>query len=65
VIGDLLGGLLASEGLRFFAGVEGTEIRMIGAARHAAAAGVDEGERTQRGTVVGAIGGHEVSRKKI
>ena len=31
---------------------------MADAAGNAAVAAVDEGERTQRGTVVGAIGGH-------
>src|SRR5256885_3874830 len=65
VIGDVLGSFLAGEGLRFFAGVKGTEIGMAGASRHAAAAGVGEGGGTQRGTVVGASGGHGVSRKKI
>jgi hypothetical protein len=31
----------------------------------AALAAVRKGERTQRGTVVGAIGGHGISRKKV
>ncbi len=39
-------------------GVEGAEIRMVVAAGNAAVAAVDKHERTQRGTVLGAIGGH-------
>jgi hypothetical protein len=49
MIGDFFGGFLAGESLRFFAGVEGTKIRMANAARHAAAAAVDKGEGTRRG----------------
>ncbi len=64
VIGDLLAGLLASEGLRFLAGVERAEIRMVGAAGNAAVAAVDKHERTQRGTVLGAIGGHGSLQKE-
>ena len=56
VIGDILAGGLASKGLRVLAGVERAEIGMVGAARNAAAAAIDEGERTQVGTVLGAIG---------
>jgi len=56
VIGDILAGLLASEGLRFLSGVERAEIGMVGVAGNAAAAAIDEGERTQIGTVLGAIG---------
>jgi hypothetical protein len=36
----------------------------MGRAGSAALAAVGKGERTQRGTVVGAIGGHGFSRKK-
>jgi hypothetical protein len=39
-------------------GLERAEVRMASAEWNAAVAGVDKGERTQRGTVLGAIGGH-------
>ncbi len=52
VIGDILAGLLASEGLRFLAGVEGAEVRMAVTARSAALAAIGKGERTQRRAVV-------------
>jgi len=39
-----------------FAGVERAEIGMVGAAWNAAASAIDEGERTQIGTILGAIG---------
>jgi hypothetical protein len=64
VIGDLLAGGLASEGLRFLANVERAEVRMVDAARNAAVAAVDEHEGTQRGTVLGAIGGHGSLQKE-
>jgi len=64
VIGDVFAGSLASEGLRVLASVERAEIRM-GGARGAALAAVGKGEGTQRGTIVGAIGGHGISRKKV
>ena len=64
VIGDVLAGGLASKGLRVLAGVEGAEIRMVDAAGNAAVAAVDKGERTQRGTVLGAIGGHGSLQKE-
>jgi hypothetical protein len=51
--------------LRFFASVEGAQIRMASAAWHAAVATVGEREGTQGVTVVGAIDGHGFSRKKI
>ena len=52
----VLAGFLAGEGLRFFAGMEGRREGMAGLARNAAVAAVDEGEGTQRGTIVGTIG---------
>ena len=64
VIGDVFAGGLASEGLRVLASVERAEIRM-GGAGGAALAAVGKGEGTQRGTIVGAIGGHGISRKKV
>jgi hypothetical protein len=64
VIGDVLAGALASEGLRFLACVEGAEMRMAGLAGNAAVAAVDEGERTQIGTVLGAVGGHGSSPER-
>src|SRR5258708_40346873 len=64
VIGDVLAGGLASKGLCILAGVEGAEIRMAELARNAAVAAVDKGEGTQRGTVLGAIGGHESLQKE-
>jgi len=64
VIGDVFAGGFGSEGLRVLAGVEGAEIGM-GGAGSAALAAVGKGERTQRGTSVGAIGGHGISRRKI
>ncbi len=64
MIGDILAGGLASEGLRFLAGVERAEVRMVGAAGNAAVAAVDKHERTQRGTVLGAIGGHGSLQKE-
>ena len=45
--GDALSGFFASESLRFFAGVEGAEIRVAIAARSAAAAAIGECESTQ------------------
>jgi len=44
--------------------VERAEIGM-GSARSAALAAIGKSERTQRGTIVGAIGGHGISRRKI
>jgi hypothetical protein len=64
VIGDILAGGFAVEGLRFLAGVESAEIRMAVAARHAALAAVGELESTQRDTIVGAIGGHGSLQKE-
>jgi hypothetical protein len=64
VIGDVFAGFLASEGLGFLAGVEGAEVRMAGLARSAAAAAVDKGESTQRGTAFGAIGGNGSLQKE-
>lgn len=55
VIGDVDGGLLASEGLRFLAGVKGAEVRMILVTRHAAMAAVREGEGTRRDRISEAI----------
>jgi hypothetical protein len=52
VVGDILAGFLASEGLGFLAGVERAEIRMTVAPGNAAVAAVDKHERTQRGTVL-------------
>jgi len=63
VIGDLLAGGLASKGLRILAGVERAEVRMRGPGS-AALAAVGKGERTQRGTVLGAIGGHGSLQKE-
>ena len=64
VIGDVLAGGLASKGLCIFAGVERAEIRMAEVARNAAVAAVDKHERTQRGTILGAIGGHGSLQKE-
>src|ERR1700719_3221161 len=63
MIGDILAGFLAGEGLRVLAGVERAEVRMVGA-RGAALAAVGKGERTQRGTDVGAMGGHGSLQKE-
>jgi hypothetical protein len=52
VVGDIPAGGLASEGLRFLAGVERAEIRVAVSARSAALAAIGKGERTQRRTVV-------------
>src|SRR5229473_8077316 len=64
VIGDVLAGGLASKGLCVLAGVEGAEIRMGGLSRNAAVAAIGKGERTQRGTVLGVIGGHGSLQKE-
>ncbi len=64
VIGDVLAGGLASKGLCFLAGVEGAEIGVVDAARDTAVAAVDKHERTQRGTVLGAMGGHGSSPER-
>jgi len=64
VIGDVFAGGFGSEGLGVLAGVKIAEIGM-GSAGSAALAAVGKGERTQRGTSVGAIGGHGISRRKI
>jgi hypothetical protein len=45
-------------------GAEGAEVRIAGLSGNAALAAVDEGERTQRGTVLGAIGGHGSSPER-
>src|ERR1700724_2212218 len=63
VIGDVLAGLLAREGLRVLAGVERAEVRMV-CAGSAAVAAVGKGERTQRDTDVGAMGGHGSLQKE-
>ena len=63
VIGNVLAGFFAGEGLRVLAGVERAEVRMRGAGS-AAMAAVGKGERTQRGTDVGAIGGHGSLQKE-
>src|SRR5229473_4732677 len=63
VIGDVLAGFPAGEGLRFLAGVEGAEIGIAGLAWKVAA--VDEGERTQRGTVLGAIGHGSLQKERF
>src|SRR5216684_7623621 len=52
VIGDILAGFLASEGLRFLASVERTEVRMAVSARSAALSAICKGEGTQRRTVL-------------
>ena len=44
--------------------LKGAEIGMAGLARNAAVAAVDKGEGTQRGTVLGAIGGHGSLQKE-
>ena len=62
--GDILAGFLASEGLRFLAGVEGAEMGMAVAARRAAAAAIGERERTQGRAVLGVIGGHGSLQKE-
>jgi hypothetical protein len=64
VIGDVLAGTLASEGLRFLASVEGAEIRIAGLPRNAAVAAVNKHERTQRRTVLGVVGGHGSLQKE-
>jgi hypothetical protein len=64
VIGDFPAGFFSREGLGFFTGVKGAEVRMGVAARSAALAAIGKRERTQRGTVFEAIGGHGISRKK-
>ena len=64
VIGDLLARFLARKGLCVLAGVEGAEVRMAGLAWHAAVAAIGKGERTQRGTVLGVIGGHRSLQKE-
>src|SRR4029077_12652218 len=64
VIGDIFAGLLAGEGLCFFAGVEGAEIRIAGLPGNAAVAAVNKHERTQIGTVLGVIGGHGSLQKE-
>jgi hypothetical protein len=58
IAGDFLAYVLSSENLRFPAGMEGAEIRMAGAAWHAAAAAIDKRERTQGRAVLGANCGH-------
>ena len=63
MIGDILAGFLASKVLRFLACVERAEVRMAGTAGNAALAAIGKGERTQRGTVLGAIG-HESPQKE-
>ena len=63
VIGDVLAGFLARKGLRVLAGVERAEVRMVGAGS-AALAAIGKGERTQRGTDVGAMGGHGSLQKE-
>ncbi len=65
VIGDVLAGALASKGLCFLAGVERTQIRMVDAAGNAAFAAVDKHERTQRGTVLGAIGHGSLQKERL
>jgi hypothetical protein len=64
VIGNILAGFVAGQGLRFLAGVEGAEVRMADATGNAALAAVGEHESTQRGTVLGAIGGHGSLQKE-
>ncbi len=63
VIGDVLASVLGSKGLSVLAGVEHAEVRMRGPGS-AALAAVGKGERTQRGTVLGAIGGHRSLQKE-
>jgi hypothetical protein len=62
-ISNVLGDLLAGEGLCFLAGVKGAEIGMAFAARHTALAPIGKRERTQGRTVLGAIGGHRSLQK--
>lgn len=71
--GDVFADFFASEGLRFFAGVEGTEMRMAVAARAAAMTAVGKRERTQgravlvacdRRTVNGEISKHRSLQKE-
>ena len=64
VIGDVFADGLAPEGLRLLAGVEGAEIGMVDGTGNAALAAVDEHERTQGRTVLGANGGHRSLQKK-
>ena len=63
VIGDVLAGGFARKGLRVLAGVERAEVRMVGAGS-ATLAAVGKGERTQRGTNVGAMSGHGSLQKE-
>ncbi len=64
--GYILSGLCSSAGLRFLLGVEEAEARMAGASRSTAMAAVGKGERTQAGTVLGAIGGQgSLQKRKI
>src|SRR5216683_4883536 len=63
-VGYVLSGLLGGAGLRFLARMEETEVRMAGAARSAAVAAIGKGERTQAGTVLGAISGHGSLQKR-
>ena len=66
VIGDVLAGFLASEGLRFLAGVEGAEMRMAVAAWTAAVAATSKRERTQGRAVLCTISGHgSLQKEKI
>lgn len=62
--GDVLAGSLAGKGLRFFAGVEGAEIRMAVAARKAALAAIGERESTQGRAVLGVICRHRILQKE-
>ena len=64
-IGEFAGEFIGGAGLGVFAGVVGAEVGMMGGAGSAALAAVGKGERTQRGTSVGAIGGHGIFRRKI
>ncbi len=64
VIGDVLAGFLAGKFLCLLAGMEGAEIGMAELAGNTAVAAVDKHERTQRGTVLGAIGGHGSLQKE-
>jgi len=63
VIGDVLTGGFGGKGLRILAGVEPAEVRM-GGPGSAALAAIGKGERTQRGTVLGASGGHGSLQKE-
>jgi len=55
--GDVLAGLFTGEELGFFLGVKEAEIRMAGAARHAALAAVGESESTEWCAVFVSIAG--------